>query len=103
MKVCRKCGTNKVNKAFNKHKASKDGLQSYCRDCQKVANDKLRAAAKRAEKTDNGDWRKPEALPLPLPEKAKESPEQPLSAGVRIVLKHYIGHGMWIAEEERPR
>lgn len=37
MKVCKKCGLKKESnyKFFNKQKASKDGLRSTCKDCQK--------------------------------------------------------------------
>jgi hypothetical protein len=35
MKKCVKCGALLPESKFNKHKAAKDGLQSWCRDCQK--------------------------------------------------------------------
>lgn len=35
-KVCTKCGVEKQIDAFNRHPTSKDGLQSNCRDCNKV-------------------------------------------------------------------
>ena len=34
-KDCTKCGITKLKKCFNKRKASKDGLQSQCKDCRK--------------------------------------------------------------------
>lgn len=32
-KVCKKCGKSKDPSMFNRHKASKDGLQGYCKKC----------------------------------------------------------------------
>jgi hypothetical protein len=36
MKVCGICGKKKMDKSFNKNAATKDGLQSKCRDCERV-------------------------------------------------------------------
>ncbi len=36
MKQCRKCNQIKLSEEFSKAKRQKDGLQSYCRSCQKV-------------------------------------------------------------------
>jgi hypothetical protein len=38
MKICRICKKNKKNKEFNKNRALEDGLQTYCRECQKELN-----------------------------------------------------------------
>lgn len=38
MKVCTKCHNELDFECFNRRKASKDGLQPYCRDCQAAAN-----------------------------------------------------------------
>lgn len=38
MKTCLKCGLEKPLASFAKRSASKDGLYSYCRQCQKVYN-----------------------------------------------------------------
>jgi 5-methylcytosine-specific restriction endonuclease McrA len=35
MKYCNKCSTEKPESEFNKRKASKDGLNNYCRECGK--------------------------------------------------------------------
>lgn len=35
MKTCSKCKSSKSLSSFNKNKGRKDGLQSYCRDCEK--------------------------------------------------------------------
>lgn len=40
MKQCYKCHKTKKNEEFNKNKATKNGLQTYCRDCQKKLNHK---------------------------------------------------------------
>ena len=39
-KECTKCGITKLKNCFSKRKASKDGLQSNCKDCKKVSNAK---------------------------------------------------------------
>lgn len=36
MKFCIKCSQYKEELEFNKCDKNKDGLQSYCRDCQKI-------------------------------------------------------------------
>lgn len=38
MKYCRKCGFLKSRKDFNKSTKNKDGLHSYCRECQHKYN-----------------------------------------------------------------
>ena len=35
MKVCKKCGRELPAEAFNRHAKSRDGLQPYCRECQR--------------------------------------------------------------------
>lgn len=34
-KVCKKCGRELPAEAFNRHAKSRDGLQPYCRECQR--------------------------------------------------------------------
>ena len=38
MKRCKRCGRVLDESEFNKHKNAKDGLQSYCRECQRELN-----------------------------------------------------------------
>jgi len=38
MKVCKRCYLEKENKDFYLSKASKYGLNSWCKDCKKVYN-----------------------------------------------------------------
>jgi len=35
MKICSKCKIKKSKNKFNKDKTKKDGLQTYCKKCQK--------------------------------------------------------------------
>ena len=37
-KLCKRCGRELDESEFNKHKNTKDGLQSYCRECQRELN-----------------------------------------------------------------
>lgn len=40
MKLCKKCGRELSEDYFNKNASSKDGLQAYCKECQrKIAKD----------------------------------------------------------------
>lgn len=48
MKHCPRCQENKVNADFNKSKASNDGLQSYCRTCNKNRSSQFRREFKEA-------------------------------------------------------
>ena len=47
MKVCKKCGRELADSCFNKSKANKDGLQTYCRECQSNISHEQYAAKKR--------------------------------------------------------
>ena len=42
MKHCNKCGETKEYTQFSKRKDRKDGLQDYCKTCNKVSNRKFR-------------------------------------------------------------
>ena len=45
-KYCAKCGKLKAPHEYNKRSATKDGLQSYCRECQRgysVAHEEISA------------------------------------------------------------
>lgn len=46
MKTCARCSEIKVNSDFNKAKANKDGLSSYCRPCGKEASREYRTTNK---------------------------------------------------------
>lgn len=39
-KFCHKCGSEKPHNEFNKSSSKKDGLQSSCRECQKITDRK---------------------------------------------------------------
>lgn len=53
-KTCKRCGRSlpATKRYFNENKSSKDGLQSYCRSCQKKQNagDKMKEMRKGAPK-----------------------------------------------------
>lgn len=40
MKKCSRCGQEKPVDSFSKNSSKKDGLNSYCKSCQKVLKDK---------------------------------------------------------------
>ncbi len=42
MKLCTKCGKTKPLKEFCRHRGKKDGLNSHCRDCTRIANNRYR-------------------------------------------------------------
>lgn len=44
MKRCSRCGETKPHSEFHKQKRNRDGLHSYCKECQKAANRAWRAA-----------------------------------------------------------
>lgn len=48
-KVCKKCGQELPVEYFNKNRATKDGLQIYCKDCQKLL-------VKLRRERDKGNW-----------------------------------------------
>lgn len=50
-KICKKCGRELPVEAFAAHKKTKDGLQPYCRECQKavVREGRARKKAQAAE------------------------------------------------------
>lgn len=49
-KTCQLCGATKVLDDFSKRRASKDGKQSHCRDCQRREQFDYRARWKRTRK-----------------------------------------------------
>lgn len=46
MKQCMLCKESKALDAFAKNKRSSDGLQNYCKSCQKVYRDRLKQKPK---------------------------------------------------------
>jgi hypothetical protein len=40
MKHCNKCGTGKPKTEFNKNSRKSDGLQTWCRECTKIENNR---------------------------------------------------------------
>lgn len=53
MKVCKKCGRELADSCFNKKNDSKDGLQTYCRECQSDLGHERYSAKKTSNNTAN--------------------------------------------------
>ncbi len=51
MKLCKRCGTEKILEQFSKHKKCKDGYQGTCLDCTSVIT-KVWAATNRERKNE---------------------------------------------------
>ncbi len=52
MKKCKRCGIEKENHEFNKSSKSKDGLNSWCRDCKKsYSKEKYKNISRKEEGT----------------------------------------------------
>ena len=77
MKVCKKCGRELPAEAFNRHAKSRDGLQPYCRECQRETAKAGAAKAGRPKK----------AQPAPAPTipnpSVKEIPDHDLDQELR--------------------
>lgn len=56
MKYCPKCSESKPFSAFHVSKANKDGLQAYCKECNKIGRSKYKASGK--YKTAMAAWRR---------------------------------------------
>ena len=74
-KICSKCGRVLPLADFNKRKSSKDGLQYYCKDCQKAIKNEWRAknptydaeyyqSNKEKKAAYNADYRDPQTHPM---------------------------------------
>lgn len=53
MKICKKCGRELADSCFNKNNANKDGLQSYCRECQSNLSHERYTSKKTSDNTAN--------------------------------------------------
>lgn len=62
-KVCKKCGRELPAEAFNRHAKSRDGLQPYCRECQRETAKAGAAKAGRPKKATEQVEQKPVDLP----------------------------------------
>ena len=47
-KLCKRCGRKRRGDKFAKNKSTKDGLQTYCRDCNRDMSRERRSAKKDA-------------------------------------------------------
>jgi hypothetical protein len=57
MKKCSKCKEIKHTDQFNRNKSRKDGLQCYCRDCEKECGKKWRKGNTEYIKQSNKQWK----------------------------------------------
>lgn len=58
MKLCIKCGIEKLENEFNKSSFTKTGLRSWCRDCEKKENNKYRLENLEEERRRKREWAK---------------------------------------------
>lgn len=58
MKICKKCGIGKSTDCFYKDKNRKDGLQPYCKECNKLYHKKYQAKNKEKLKEYNEKYHK---------------------------------------------
>lgn len=57
MKVCSKCNDQKSLDQFNRNKSRKDGLQTFCRDCEKIRGKEYRKTGAYLESTRRANQR----------------------------------------------
>lgn len=67
MKSCRKCNRELPFEAFNNYKRSKDGKQSYCRECQSEICARIRR--ERGKEIDKATWQRRKNDPEKLKKK----------------------------------
>ncbi|WP_345993743.1 hypothetical protein [Sulfurimonas sp. HSL-1716] len=60
VKRCASCGFTKSAGEFYKNKTTKDGLESYCKDCKKSKN----GTSKRKQKDESNPWPKQNIFPM---------------------------------------
>lgn len=56
MKICPKCKIEKFLDCFNKNKSTKDGLQTYCRDCSRRFDKEWRLANPVKDRANKDKW-----------------------------------------------
>lgn len=56
-KRCRKCGEEKQRIDFHSNKSSKDGLTSFCKQCQSIRSKEWRESNLERERENNRKWR----------------------------------------------
>jgi membrane-bound lytic murein transglycosylase B len=75
-KMCAKCKHRKPKTEFGKNRSAKDGLQSYCAECMKIASKQSYERKKLRDAAETSESPSPEVVaPTPPP-----VPEEPLSA-----------------------
>ena len=83
-KRCSSCGQTKGNADFNKRNRSKDGLQAWCRECERAAHAKRYAQNPQATgATGLGAERRDQSLPWPYPQSQSLDHLIPLARGGR--------------------
>lgn len=56
LKTCAKCGEAKPLTEFNKDSNKRDGLQTWCKECKKIANAKYYAANPENRRKSSAKW-----------------------------------------------
>lgn len=57
-KICSRCKVEKDATAFYSHPRTKDGLQSYCRDCKRIIDREYSAKHREERNEQSKQWRK---------------------------------------------
>ena len=97
-KACTRCEQTKPAAEYNKHSLANDGLQSWCRDCQKQNSARLTAERQAAAKKERASANRSAAQKKRWEkEKAKKQKPEPKKAGAdetvnvkskRVPIKH---------------
>ena len=91
-KACTRCKQTKPAAEYNKHSLANDGLQSWCRDCQKENSARLtaerQAAAKKERASANRSAAQKKRWEKEKAEKQKPEPQVETVKAKRVLVKH---------------
>lgn len=71
-KICTKCGKRKLFSEFHKHHMGKNGLNSFCKECKKVYNQKYRQTEQGKQSRHEADKRYRQTRKIETAERHKE-------------------------------